>query len=102
MQKKPRNYKIRAFLENWKMEYLVSPIPDRSKPQCLICYEILSENNKTNVKRHYTSKHSTSIEKKFPIKSEARKKYIETQEQKLKQQRILLVFNDRKSMYYFC
>ena len=38
-----RNYKIRAFLGNWKMDYLASPILDRSKPQCLICYEILSE-----------------------------------------------------------
>ena len=33
---KPRNYKIRAFLKNWKIDYLASPIPDRSKPQCLI------------------------------------------------------------------
>ena len=72
------------------MEYLVSPIPDCSKPQCLICYEILSQNKKFSVKRHYTSKHSNSIEKQFPINSEARKKYIETQEQKLKQQRTLL------------
>ena len=46
----PRNYKIREFLENWKMDYLASPIPDRSKPQCLICYEILSESNKFSVK----------------------------------------------------
>ena len=30
--KQPRNYKIRAFLGNWKMDYLASPIPDRSKP----------------------------------------------------------------------
>ena len=59
----PRNYKIRAFLKNWKMDYLASPIPDRSKPHCLICYEILSE-NKFRVKRHYLSKHSTSIDKK--------------------------------------
>ena len=29
----PRNYKIREFLENWKMDYLASFIPaDRSKP----------------------------------------------------------------------
>ena len=33
MQKTTRNYKIRAFLGNWKMDYLASPIPDRSKPQ---------------------------------------------------------------------
>ena len=88
--KKLRNYKIRAFLGNWKMDYLASPIPDRSKPQCLICNEILSENNKFSVKRHYLSKHSTSIEKLFPINSEQRKK-IETQELKLKQQRISLM-----------
>ena len=50
--KKPRNYKIRAFLKNLKIDYLASPIPDRSKPQCLICYENLSE-NKFRVKRHY-------------------------------------------------
>ena len=36
--KKTRNYTIRAFQENWKMDYLAIPIPDRSKPQCLICY----------------------------------------------------------------
>ena len=59
--KKPRNYTIRAFQENWKMDYLASPKPDRSKPQCLICYEIISENKKSSVKRHYLSKHSTSI-----------------------------------------
>ena len=58
--KKNRNYKIRAFLGNWKMDYLASPIPDRSKPQCFFCYEILSENKKFSVKRHYMSKHSTS------------------------------------------
>ena len=34
--KKPRNYVIRAFKENWKMDYLASSIPDRFKPQCLI------------------------------------------------------------------
>ena len=72
--KKPRNYKIRAFLGNWKMDYLASPIPDRSKPQCLIYYEILSENKKFSVKRHYLSKHSTSIEKTFLINSEQRSK----------------------------
>ena len=67
--KKYRKYKIRAFQENWKMDYLASPIPDcpdGSKPQCLICYEILSENMKASVKRHYLSKNATSIEKKFP------------------------------------
>ena len=77
--KKPRNYKIRAFfLGNWKMDYLASPIPDLFKPQCLICYEILSENKKFSVKRHYLSKHSTSIENKFPINSEQLKKYRNT------------------------
>ena len=92
---KPRNYKmikIHAFLGNRKMAYLASPIPDRSKPHCLICYEILRENKKFRVKRHYLS---TSIEKKFPINSEQRKN-IETQELKLKHQRIYFkVFNDR-------
>ena len=87
--KTPRNYKIRAFLENWKMDYFASPIPDRSKPQRLICYEVLSENKKSSVKRHYLSKQATSIEKKLPINSEERKK-IETQELKLKQQRMSL------------
>ena len=61
--KKPRNYTISAFQENWKMDDLASPIPDHSKPQCLICYEIMSENKKSSVKRHYLSKHSSSIEK---------------------------------------
>ena len=83
---KPRNYKIRAFLKNLKIDYLASPIPDRSRQHCLICYEILSE-NKFRVKRHYLSKHSTSIEK-IPINIEQRKN--ETQELKLKQQRISL------------
>ena len=48
------------------MDYLASriqAIADRSKPQCLICYEIKSENKNSSVKRHYLSKHSTSIEK---------------------------------------
>ena len=76
--KKPKNYKIRAFLGNWKMDYLASSIPDRSKPQCLICYEISSESNKFSVKRHYLSKHSTSIEKKISINSEQQQN-IETQ-----------------------
>ena len=65
------------------MDYLASPIPDRSKPQCLICYEILSEINKFSVKRHYLSKHSTSIEKNFQLTAN-NKKNIETQELKLK------------------
>ena len=71
------------------MDYLASPIPDRSKPHCLICYEILSENKKFSVKRHYLSKPSTSIEKNFQS-TENNEKYIETQELKLKQQRISL------------
>ena len=70
------------------MDYLASPIPDRSKPQCLICNEILSE-NKFRVKRHYLSKHLTSIEKKFQSTAN-NEKNIETQELKLKQQRISL------------
>ena len=70
---KPRNNKIRAFLENWKMDYHASCIPDRSKPQCWICYEILCENKKFSVKRHYLSKHATTIETKFPIHSDERK-----------------------------
>ena len=85
--KKPKNYKTRSFQENWKMDYLSAPIPDGSKPQCLICYEILSENKKASVKRHYLTKHATSIEQKFPLHSDERKKYIDTQELKLKQQR---------------
>ena len=32
--KNPRKDKIRAFLGNWKMDYLVSLIPDRSKSHC--------------------------------------------------------------------
>ena len=53
------------FKNHWKMDYLASDTPDRSKPQCLICYEIMSENKKSSVKRHYLSKHSTNIEKNF-------------------------------------
>ena len=75
------------------MDYFASPIPDRSKPQCLICYEILSENKKFSVKRHYLSKHSTSI--KIISNQQRTTKKIETQELKLKQQRIKM-FNDRK------
>ena len=61
--KNPRKYKIRAFQENWLMDYFESPIPNGSKPLCLICYEILRENMKASVKRHYLSKHAKSIEK---------------------------------------
>ena len=88
MHKHPGNYKNpRISKNNWKIDYLASPITDRSKPQCLICYEILSE-NKFRVKRHYLSKHSTSIKK---ISNQQRTtKNIETQEIKLKQQRISL------------
>ena len=88
--KNPRKYNIRAFQDNSKMDYLVRPIPYGFKPQCLICYEILSENRKNRAKRHYLSKHATSIEKGFPIISDERTKYINTKELKLKQQRILL------------
>ena len=61
----PRNYIIRAFQENWKMDYLASPIVALYEPQCLICYKILSENKKSSVKTHCLSKHATSIEKIF-------------------------------------
>ena len=91
---KPRNYKIRAFLKNWKMDYLASPIPDRSKQHCLICYEILSE-NKFRVKRHYFSKHSTSIEKKIPINIEQRKTYRNTRTKIKTTANLFKVFNDR-------
>ena len=88
--KNPRNYKIRAFLGNWKMDDFASPIPDRSKPQCLIWYEILSENKKFSVKRHYLSKHSTSNWKKHFHSTANNKNNLETQELKLKQQQISL------------
>ena len=97
---KPRNYKIRAFLENWKMDYFASPIPDRSKPQCLICYEIMSENKKSSVKRHYLSKHSTSIEK-IPINSEQRKKYRNTRTKIKTTANLFKVFNDRKLQFNY-
>ena len=87
MQKIPENITSVHFKKIGKW---IIPIPDGSKPQCLICYEILSENRKTSVKRHYLSKHATSIETKIPINSDERKIYINTKELKLKQQRILL------------
>ena len=61
----PRNYIIRAFQENWKMDYFASPIVALYEPQCLICYKILSENKKSSVQTHCLSKHATSIEKIF-------------------------------------
>ena len=97
---KPRNYKIRAFLGNWNMEYLASPIPDRSKPQCLICYEILSENKKFSVKRHYLSKHSTSIEKNSNQQRTTKRKYRNTRT-KIKTANLFKVFNDRKLQFNY-
>ena len=65
--KNPRNIQNPCISRKLEMVYLACPIPNRSKPQCLICYEIISENKKSSVKRHYLSKHSTSIEKKISI-----------------------------------
>ena len=97
----PRNYKIHAFLGNWKMDYLASPIPDRSKPQCLICYEILSENKKFSVKRHYLSKHSTSIEQKIQSTANNEKIYRNTRTKIKTTANLFKVFNDRKLQFNY-
>ena len=97
--KKPRKYNIRAFQENWKIDYLLSPIPDGSKPQCLICYEILSENRKNSVKRHYLSKHETSIEKNFQSTAMNEKKNKHPRTKIKTTANFIKEFDDRKSMY---
>ena len=80
MQKQPQKLHIRsiirAFQENWKMNYLASPIPDRYKPQCLICYETLSENKKSGVKKSIICQNMQRALKNFPINSEELKTNI--------------------------
>ena len=84
------------------MDYLLSPIPDGSKPQCLICYEILSENRKNSVKRHYLSKHATSIEKNFQSTAMNEKIYNHPRTKIKTTANFIKEFDYRKSMYYIC
>ena len=62
-----------VFKENWTNEYFVIPTKSDKKPQCLLCNEVFSINNSFNIKRHYNRNHKESIEKKYPLNSEARK-----------------------------
>lgn len=81
---------IRAFQESWTTDYFFIPIPNGTKPQCLLCDEVLSENRKTNVERHYQTKHKSAIEKDFPPNSRSRTLYVNQLKDNLIKQRCVL------------
>ncbi|KAM9302093.1 general transcription factor II-I repeat domain-containing protein 2B-like [Gastrophryne carolinensis] len=51
----------RAFKERWETDYLF--VKMKNKPQCLVCYQILSVCKEYNVKRHYVSQHEFQFSK---------------------------------------
>ena len=68
-----------VFKENLTNEYFVIPTKSDNKSQWLLyllCKEVFSINHSFNIKRHYNQNHTESIEKKYPLNSEARKHYI--------------------------
>lgn len=82
---------IRNFQESWTEDFFFCCVPDGSKPQCLICKEILQQHKKSNIRRHYNTNHKTKYDKLYPLKSEARTLHIETLKSQLNKQRKILI-----------
>ncbi|XP_063800778.1 general transcription factor II-I repeat domain-containing protein 2B-like isoform X2 [Pseudophryne corroboree] len=61
----PKHRKVdsenRMFKERWEMDYLF--VKTKNKPQCLVCFQILSVCKEYNVKRHYVSQHEFQYSK---------------------------------------
>ena len=81
---------IRKYQENWAENFFLWTIPDESKPQCLICQEVLQQHKKSNISRHYETNHKNKYASLYPVNSEARTLHIATLKTQLnKQQKIL-------------
>ena len=82
---------LRVFQENLTNEYFVIPSKSDNKPKCLLCKEIFSINHSFNIKRHYNRIYKESIEKKYPLNSEARNNYINQLKSFIETQRNILI-----------
>lgn len=80
----------RKFQTDWTELYFFIPSRNSYKPICLICEEILTRNKKSNIERHFNSKHKQTIEKLYPNNSECGKLYISQLQERLSKQRSLL------------
>lgn len=72
----------RIFKPEWELDYLFIFNKD-SKPQCLICVQVLAVLKEYNLKRHYATHHQNMYEKHS---IEARKLLVEQLKTKLNQQ----------------
>ncbi|GBL75930.1 hypothetical protein AVEN_56174-1 [Araneus ventricosus] len=73
----------REFNQDW-MESFAFICNRDGLPTCLICHEKLAHNKKSNLERHFTTKH-TQFAGKYPT-GDARKKAVEELQKKKKQQ----------------
>ena len=86
--KKPRKYNIRAFQENWKMEYLLSPIPVYLM---VLSHSVWSDMKfwakigRTALRGIICQNMQRVLKTNFQSTAMNEKKYIITQELKLKQ-----------------
>src|SRR5271163_3834820 len=65
---------LRMFKDEWKEAYLFS-IGEEGKPICLVCGFCVSVTKKSNISRHYSTKHC-SLDVTYPVESELRRDYI--------------------------
>lgn len=71
--------KNRRFQDEWKINFFFTlPSGQNVKPTCLICGATVAMIKKHDIQRHYTTKHKTTFEKKFPPGSGARKTKLDS------------------------
>ncbi|GBN26560.1 hypothetical protein AVEN_217342-1 [Araneus ventricosus] len=73
----------REFNQDWTESFAFICNTD-GLPTCLICHETLAYNKKSNLERHFTTKH-TRFADKYPT-GDARKKAVEELQKKQQQQ----------------
>ncbi|GBO33369.1 hypothetical protein AVEN_105345-1, partial [Araneus ventricosus] len=79
--KKRRTEENREFSQDWTESFAFICNTD-GLPTCLICHEKLAHNKKSNLERHFTTKH-TQFADKYP-NGDARKKAVEKLQKKKK------------------
>ncbi|GBL79227.1 hypothetical protein AVEN_92453-1 [Araneus ventricosus] len=86
-KKKRTEEENREFNQDWTETFAFICKTD-GLPTCLICHEKLAHNKKSNLERHFTTKH-TQFAGKYPT-GDARKKAVEELQKKQQQSSFML------------
>ena len=80
---------IRLFNDDWTNDFLF--IMHYAKPQCLICHETVAIVKKSNIQRHFTTKHAESFNRAFPVGTTTRNEKMESLKTALMSQAAMMV-----------